>query len=572
MTTPSMSTPATTTSAPPRQIVLVGLSGVGKTTIGAALAARLGWPLLDTDDLVRAREGRTAAEIIVQRGEPAFRRVEEEVVAEAARQAPAVIATGGGAILSARNRHALGERGLICYLDATPGEIARQLPPGPHGPLLIDSEREMRLAQLDGERRPFYNHADLWVPVMGAPGAIDAAVARILRVWSAEAATLVARPRRLERLGADAPARGPAAVVDTGDARYPIWVAPGELKRLPDRMQQIGLDGRRVFLISDADVMAAQGRAVAEVLDAGGIAGASYVIPAGEASKTQRMADELYRWLAGERAERRDVILALGGGVVGDLAGYVAATYLRGLPFIQLPTSVLAMNDAAIGGKVAIDLPEGKNLVGAFYQPAAVLSDIEVLATLPRRSYIEGFAEIIKHALILDPGLLEILETHARVLASQSPDPELLAAVTARSSRLKALIVSSDPEERGIRAILNYGHTIGHAIEQSTGYTEYMHGEAVSVGMMGAARIAAELGMIDATLVDRQADLLRSFGLPLVAPGVNVTATLDAMRRDKKVERGRSRFVLLEGVGHTVVRGDVPDDLVERTVRALTRA
>ena len=572
MTTPSLSSVTTTTSIPPRQIVLVGLSGVGKTTIGQGLAARLGWPLLDTDALALAREGRTAAEIIVQRGEPAFRRIEEEIVAEAARQAPAVIATGGGAILSPRSRRALGEHGLICFLDATPGEIAQRLPAegGPQRPL-IDGDPEARLTQLDGERRPFYNHADLWVPVMGGPEAIDAAITRILRVWSAEAATLIARPNRLERLGADAPARGPAAVVDTGDERYPIWVATGELKRLPDRMQQIGLDGRRVFLISDSGVMAAHGRAVAEVLDAGGIAGASYVIPAGEASKTQRMADELYRWLAGERAERRDVILALGGGVVGDLAGYVAATYLRGLPFVQLPTSVLAMNDAAIGGKVAIDLPEGKNLVGAFYQPAAVLSDIDVLATLPRRSYIEGFAEIIKHALILDPGLLEILETHARGLASQSPDPELLAAVTARSSRLKALIVSSDPEERGIRAILNYGHTIGHAIEQSTGYTAYMHGEAVAIGMMGAARIAAALGMIDDVLVDRQADLLRSFGLPLVAPGVNVTAILDAMRRDKKVERGRNRFVLLQGVGHTVVRDDVPDDLVERTVHALTR-
>jgi 3-dehydroquinate synthase len=241
------------------------------------------------------------------------------------------------------------------------------------------------------------------------------------------------------------------------------------------------------------------------------------------------------------------------------------------MTFVQLPTSVLAMNDAAIGGKVAIDLPEGKNLVGAFHQPAAVLSDVDVLATLPRRSYIEGFAEVIKHALILDPGLLEILETHARSLATQEADPALLADVIARSSRLKALIVSSDPEEHGIRAILNYGHTIGHAIESTTGYSEYMHGEAVSIGMMGAARIAQELGMIDQALVNRQADVLRSFGLPLVAPGINTTAALDAMTRDKKVERGQMRFVLLEGVGRTVVRSDVPRDLVVSTVQALGR-
>ncbi|RLT39581.1 MAG: 3-dehydroquinate synthase [Chloroflexi bacterium] len=560
----------------PQQIVLVGLSGVGKTTIGRALAERLGWPFLDTDELVQQREGRTAAAIIVERGEAEFRRVEELVVMEAAKQSPAVIATGGGVILSHGNRRVLGERGFICYLDATPSEIARRLPTegGPDRPL-TDADPERRLRELDGERRAYYNHADLWVPVMGGPEALDAtrddAVARILKAWANDAAELVARPRRLERLGSAEPARGPAAIVDTGEQRYPIWVAPGELRRLPDRLQQIGLAGRRVFLISDTNVMESHGRTVAGVLDGGGIAGASYVIPAGEASKTQRTASELYRWLAGERAERRDVILALGGGVVGDLAGYVAATYLRGMPFVQLPTSVLAMNDAAIGGKVAVDLPEGKNLVGAFYQPAAVLSDVSVLATLPRRMHIEGFAEVIKHAFILDPGLLTTLEANARSLASATADPELMAHVIGRSSHLKALIVSSDPQERGIRAILNYGHTIGHAIEQSTGYTEYMHGDAVAVGMMGAGRIAVELGILDPTVLDRQADLLRSFGLPLVAPGINVRAVLEAMQRDKKVEQGKMRFVLLEGVGRAFVRGDVPEDLVSRTVQSLAR-
>ena len=560
----------------PQQIVLVGLSGVGKSTIGKALAERLGWPFLDTDDLVLQREGKTAAALIIERGEAAFRRLEEVVVLEAARQTPAVIATGGGVVLSPGNRRALGERGFICYLDATPGEIARRLPAeGQPARPLIDGDPERRLREIDGERRAYYNHADLWVPVMGGAAQLDEtrdrAVARILSAWARDAADLVSRSHRLERLGGAEPARGPAAVVDTGVERYPIWVAPDELRRLPDRLQQIGLAGRRVFLISDTNVMEAHGRTVAEVLDRGGIAGSSYVIPAGEESKTQRMAGELYRWLAGERAERRDVILALGGGVVGDLAGYVAATYLRGMPFVQLPTSVLAMNDAAIGGKVAVDLPEGKNLVGAFHQPAAVLSDVSVLRTLPRRSHIEGFAEVIKHAFILDPGLLDTLEANARSLAAGTADPELLAQVIGRSSHLKALIVSSDPEERGIRAILNYGHTIGHAIEQATGYTEYMHGEAVAVGMMGAGRIAVELGILEATVVDRQADLLRSFGLPLVAPGINVRAVLEAMQRDKKVEQGRMRFVLLEEVGRTTIRGDVPEDLVSRTVQSLAR-
>ena len=570
-------TAATSTTHAPRQIVLVGLSGVGKSTVGRALAERLGWEYLDTDDLVTVREGKTPAEVITSRGEPAFREVEVRVVAEAARRESAVIATGGGAFQRAANRRALGERGLICYLDATVTEIARRLradaqaDPRP----LVDGDLEGNLARLDAERRPHYNHADLWVPVQGAPDqraqTCDAAVSRILRTWAIEGASLLARPRRLERLGLDEPARGPAAVVDTGLERYPIWVSAGELRRLPDRLRQVGLDGRRVFLISDTAVIEAHGRTVAEALDSAGTPGASYVIPAGEASKTQRTASEVHAWLAGEHAERRDVVLALGGGVVGDLAGYVAATYLRGMPVVQLPTSVLAMNDAAIGGKVAVDLPAGKNLVGAFHQPSAVISDVETLRTLPRRSYIEGFAEVIKHALILDPALLALLERESARITSHAPELDLVAQVVGQSSRLKALIVSSDPEERGIRAILNYGHTVGHAIEQATAYTRYMHGEAVSVGMMAAGRIGVEMGLMPQSLLDRQADLLRAFGLPTAAPGVNVTAVLDAMKRDKKVEQGQVRFVLLEGAGLATVRGDVPRDLVERTVQSVLR-
>ena len=562
-------------SPAPRQIVLVGLSGVGKSTVGKALAQRLGWSYVDTDDLITAREGKTPAEIITTRGEPAFRDIEARAVIDATKQESVVIATGGGAFQRGANRRALGERGLVCFLDATPTEIARRLRADTTPRPLVDGDLDVNLARLDAERRPTYNHADVWVPVQGAPAqreqTCDAAVARILRAWTTDGASLLAKPRRLERLGLDEPARGPAALVDTGAERYPIWVGQGELRRLPDRLRQVDLEGRRVFLISDTSVIDAHGRAVAEALDTAGIAGASYVIPAGESSKSQRTASELYAWLASERAERRDVILALGGGVVGDLAGYVAATYLRGMPVVQLPTSVLAMNDAAIGGKVAVDLPAGKNLVGAFHQPAAVISDIETLRTLPRRSYIEGFAEVIKHGLILDPTLLALLERESARIASPAPDLDLVAEVVGRSSRVKALIVSSDPEERGIRAILNYGHTVGHGIEQATGYTEYMHGEAVSVGMMAAGRLGVELGTMDQTLLDRQADLLRAFGLPTAAPGVNVTAVLDAMKRDKKVEQGQMRFVLLEGPGLATVRGDVPSDLVTRTVQSVLR-
>lgn len=551
----------------PRRIVLVGLSGVGKSTVGAVIAQRLGWPLIDTDDLVREQSGKTPAEWIVERGEPAFREVEARAIATAMQRHPAVIATGGGAFQRAASRRALGEGSLICYLDATPATIAQRVRSAPNGSdrPLLGTDIEGRLATLDAERRQAYMHADCWVPAQGLTA--DEIASRVLAYWAQGVPSN--GTTRLDRLGAEPLAGVPAAVVDTGTERYPLWVGTNEIDRLVERLRQIGLTDRRVFLISDATVMDALSQRVVGVLHAGGIAGASYVVPPGEASKSTRVAAELYRWLAGERAERRDVIVALGGGVVGDLAGYVAATYLRGMPFVQIPTSVLAMNDASIGGKVAVDLPEGKNLVGAFHQPRAVIADTSVLRTLPRRAFTEGFAEVTKHALILDPQLLADLERRAGQLQPGNWDEALLADITARSMRLKALVVSADPREQGLRAILNYGHTIGHGIEAASGYTEYLHGEAIAVGMMGAARIAQRMGIVDDELVARQADLLRAFGLPLAAPGVSAQAVLDAMRLDKKVEAGRLRFVLLAGVAQPELRDDVPESLVAEIVRTL---
>ncbi len=560
-----------TVASSPRQIVLVGLSGVGKSSVGAELATRLGWPLIDTDDLVRERAGSTPAELIVSRGEPAFREIEARVVAEAATREPAVIATGGGAFQLVANRRALGERGLICFLDAPPAEIARRLRADPGGsdrPLLA-GDLEARLRELEAERRPLYAQADVWTPCLGLTPADVAA--RILQRWASDGAQLMAIPGRTGRLSETIPDPSRAATVDTGVERYPIWVGAGERLRIPERMSELGLRGR-VFLVSDTNVIEQHGAPIARTFEAAGIAGASYVIPAGERSKALRVAQELYTWLASERAERGDVIVALGGGVVGDLAGYVAATYLRGMPVIQVPTSVLAMNDAAIGGKVAVDLPAGKNLVGAFHQPRAVISDVEVLASLPRRSYIEGFAEVIKHAFILDGDLLDVLERNARTLSSMTAEPELLTAIIGRSSRLKALVVSADPQERGLRAILNYGHTIGHGVETAAGLDEYLHGEAVSVGMVGAARIGTRMGVTPEDVSGRLNALLHAFGLPLTATGVDHRAVLAAMRLDKKVSGGRMRFVLLDEVGAPTLHDDVEPALVDDVVRGLVGA
>ena len=359
-----------------------------------------------------------------------------------------------------------------------------------------------------------------------------------------------------------------AATVYHSGGYYPIVAGRGVLEQLGPRLQALGVTGT-AYIISDENVFRAYGRQAQRSLEAAGIAAHSYSIPPGEESKSLALAEDIYAWLAELRAERRHAIVALGGGVVGDLGGFVSSTFLRGMIFVQVPTSMAAMVDASIGGKVAVNLPQGKNLVGSFYQPSLVLADVHTLSSLGQRELSEGWAEAVKHGLILDSELFDMFEEHAEDLMSLRGD--ISTDVVRRSMAIKAQIVTEDERETlGRRILLNYGHSIGHALESVTGYGHYMHGEAVSVGMMGAGRISQAMGLIPDEVVERQRRVLERFQLPLNAPGIDPDVILDKMTRDKKTEAGALRWVLLEGVGQSVVRRDVPPDLVSETVRELT--
>ena len=358
-----------------------------------------------------------------------------------------------------------------------------------------------------------------------------------------------------------------AAVVTHPGGSYPILVGWGLIDTLGDRLKGAGIEGP-VYIISDDRVFPIHGNRVTDALTRSHIEAHSFVVPAGEQSKSLGTAETIYRWLATRRAERRHAIVALGGGVVGDLAGLVAATFLRGMPFVQVPTSVAAMVDASIGGKVAVNLDQGKNLVGAFYQPLLVLSDVSTLETLGRREMAEGWAEAIKHGLILDAGLFADFDRQAGALMALEPEVSTMAI--RRSAAIKARVVSGDERETlGRRVLLNYGHTIGHALEAATGYGRYLHGEAVSVGMMGAAMISQGMDMISAEIVERQREVLERFELPTSAPGVESHLVFEAMSLDKKTESGSIRWVALEEMGRAVVRRDIPKELVEEVVAAL---
>jgi 3-dehydroquinate synthase len=330
-------------------------------------------------------------------------------------------------------------------------------------------------------------------------------------------------------------------------------------------------------------VFSLYGSKVEQVLKDAGSRVNSFVVPAGEQTKSMDSVIKIYDFLVEHRAERDDIIVALGGGMVGDLAGFVAATFLRGMPWIQVPTSLVAMVDASIGGKVGVNHPEGKNLIGAFYQPSFVLADVQTLATLPRRELTSGWAEVIKDGMILDEEFVQFLETNVNSLKKLEPD--LLSRAIARSAAIKAQVVSQDEREReGKRTILNYGHSIGHGLEAATRYKRLLHGEAVAIGMMGAAKLSQRLGLLPSKEVERQKALLQKFGLPTSLqaeaasqrrgskPGdlkLSIAGITRAMELDKKVKGKAIRWVLLQDIGKAAIRSDVPQKEVLAVLREL---
>jgi 3-dehydroquinate synthase len=351
--------------------------------------------------------------------------------------------------------------------------------------------------------------------------------------------------------------------VTARDGAYDVHCRHGALDDLGALMRDAGLQGS-AFVVSDDAVAALFGERALASLRAAGFDAAMFTFASGEESKSLDTVRSVYDWLLDRHAERGSAVVALGGGVTGDMAGFVAATYLRGVPFVQVPTSLLAMVDASIGGKVAVDHPRGKNLIGAFYPPRLVVQDTGLLASLPPRCLREGYAEVIKHGLIMDPPMLDLLERDAdRLLAVE---PELTAEIVARNAALKAAVVSEDEREGGRRAILNYGHTVGHAIEAACGYADILHGEAISVGMMAAAAIGERMGVTPPAVAKRQRTLFERYGLPLRHPGLDLEAVLAATAHDKKVAAKRVRWVLLEDFGRPVVRDDVPESVVREAL------
>jgi shikimate kinase / 3-dehydroquinate synthase len=536
-----------------RNVVLIGFMGTGKTAVGREVAARTARPFVDTDTLIEDRAGRPIHRIFAEDGEPAFRRLEAEVVASVSDRDGIVIATGGGVVLRADNMANLRRRGIIVALVADPQIIMARVGGGGRRPLL-EGDPEERIRHLHRERDPLYRDADLVIDTSGL---------------SPQEATDSVLAFLAER---DGPPQAPderIVPVPLGARAYEIRIGQGVIQRAADALRGRGLGGR-LALLTHPVLADLYGNTLAESLRAAGWTVPLITVPPAESSKSLRVAARVYDALVEARLDRSSALLVLGGGVAGDLGGFVAATFLRGIAWAILPTTLLAQVDAAIGGKTAVNHSRAKNLIGAVHQPALVLADIDTLRTLPRRELRSGLSEVIKTAVIGPPDLFRYLEEN--LPAALDRRPETLLHIVSRCAEFKASVVAADERETAGRIVLNYGHTIGHGIEAAAGYRGLTHGEAIAVGMTLEARLAVRLGLCDPSLLDRQTRLLETAGLPVRVEQLRPRHPIDprtiaaAIGHDKKVLGGRVRFVLPTGIGHTAVRDDVPPPLLEEAL------
>jgi len=542
-----------------QRIFLTGLPGSGKSSVGRNVASLLGWNFIDTDDLLAGQSGVPVGQVLTQVGEELFRQLESEMLRTAAGQEMVVIATGGGAIISAANRELMCERGLTVYLEVSVEtawqriqQHLQQSGASVVRPLVIGDDGPQRLLTLYETRRAWYEEAEVH---LDTEHHVPETLAQRLLSYMLTSGYL-------------APPNAPREVITQPllSSTSQAIVEWGGLRHLPATLRSYELP-TRLFIVTDSAVGELYAQPLLALLEENGFAPQLMSVPAGEASKSFACFQQIIDWLVQHKAEQKEAIIALGGGVVGDLAGFVASCYQRGVPLIQVPTTLLAQVDSAIGGKTGINHALGKNLIGAFYQAKLIYADPAFLLTLPERVYREGWAEIIKYAMILDAELFRILEEQVNALLAR--DAGLLSAIIARCIRMKMDIVQRDERDGGLRNILNYGHTFGHALEVVTEYGTWLHGEAVAIGMQVAAHIAVASGLLSQEDADRQRGLLQAFGLPVQCAGVDIDAVMQAMRRDKKVRAGSARWALATGIGHAEVYSDVDTHVTWEAIAAV---
>lgn len=536
-----------------KNIILVGMMGAGKTTVGKLLAKQLGMLFVDSDDEIQRRTGVTIPHIFDVEGEAGFRQRESVVLQELLKRDGIVLATGGGAILNGQNRNAMQQAGTVIYLKSNVYDLWQRTRHDHNRPLLKTANPRAKLQELYQQRDPLYSEvADI-----------------VMHTGKQSVSILLSKIQKQLNIEVNQHKEGDILSMQTltvglAGRSYPIHIGSGLLRQAELLLPY--LIHKRAVIVTNTTVAPLYLNGLSDVLIKNGINVASIVLSDGEKYKNQDSLRKIYDELLKSRSERKTPLIALGGGVIGDMAGFAAATYLRGVPFIQIPTTLLAQVDSSVGGKTGINHPLGKNMIGAFYQPQVVIADTSTLNTLPDKELKSGLAEVIKYGLIRDASFLDWLETNLEKILER--DQDALQYAIARSCDNKADVVGADELESGDRALLNLGHTFGHAIENGVGYGVWLHGEAVAAGTIMATDLSCRMGWLTSHDVERVRKIFVRAGLPITSPKLGAEKYLELMGVDKKVEGGKMRFVLLKSLGQAVLTDAVPEHMLLQTIEA----
>lgn len=538
-----------------KNIILVGMMGSGKSTVGRALAKHLKLKFFDSDYEIEKRSGVSISHIFDVEGECGFRARESLVIEEILQQEGVVLATGGGSVLSEKNRAIISSRGLVIYLHAQVNELWQRTKHDKGRPLLQNKDPLGKLRELYDQRNNLYIQVADVVHQTGRQS-----VHNLVLQLQKELEEYESKMNFIE----DAQQK---IKVNLGDRSYNIHVGNGLADLCKLLVEHI--PNKRVAIISNEIVAPLYLQKLQGELANSGIENVSVILPDGEKYKNIDTLNHIYNELLKNRCERSTPIIALGGGVVGDISGFAAATYLRGVPLLQIPTTLLSQVDSSVGGKTGINHELGKNMVGAFYQPQIVIADVNTLATLPDRELSAGLAEVIKYGLIRDISFMCWLEENMDALIMR--DSGALTYAVTQSCKHKAEVVEADERESGERALLNLGHTFGHAIESGMGYGVWLHGEAVAAGTIMAADLSCRMGWLTAADVARVRNLFERAKLPVFSPNLGKEKYLNIMGMDKKVEGGKIRFVLLKSLGHAVIECEIPISKLHETLDACVK-
>ncbi|MFZ6802112.1 bifunctional shikimate kinase/3-dehydroquinate synthase AroKB [Undibacterium sp. Di24W] len=556
-------------------IFLVGLMGSGKTTVGRALAKKLNKRFVDSDHEIEARTGVAISVIFEIEGEASFRQREADVIRDLCQQDGIVLATGGGAILNPQSRALLHTRGTVVYLKAGISSILHRTRHDKKRPLLRTADPRKKLEELEQQRDPLYREVAHMVIETGQPQ-LQTLVQTIIEKMPAESLASASPDDVTQQVAKQLhptaktksnmefeSAQAQTLNVDLGERAYPITVGQNLLSN--SSLLQERIKGHRVVIVTNTVVAPLYLDSLKKQLSLLGKQVEAIVLPDGEEHKTWESLMLVFDGLLAKKCDRKTTLLALGGGVIGDMTGFAASAYMRGIPFVQIPTTLLAQVDSSVGGKTGINHPLGKNMIGAFYQPQAVIADTCSLNTLPDRELSAGLAEVIKHGAIIDLAFFDWIEANIEKLRAK--DPAALAYAVLRSCEIKANVVRQDEREGGLRAILNFGHTFGHAIESGLGYGKWLHGEAVGCGMVMAADLSYRLGYLDYVSKVRISKLVETAGLPTIAPDLGEQVWVDLMEVDKKNEGGQIKFILLKPLGQSIIT-QVPQATLLATLSA----